>query len=335
MVNCSTLKRNPLYLVEWLTFGGGVICFVLYQWFSLSDRGFFPFYLNTIKTAAYLYPLGLLLCHLLLTIKLGLKWRRSGSVGAPPKIWDEFRYRFLRLKVLLRDLRYLHALSLCLIVSIHLKHLIPFINKQILDELFLLAERELFDGKVALEALLPYISASWAPILSLGYQGYYPYLSLLVFVLVLQRNNSLRREFSSAFVLTWFFGMAWVYALPTWGPCFFVPEVYQVLPETKMLSMQHDLWSMKLSLDQNPKQPGILYAISGFPSLHFAIALLGTWYLFQVHFIFGVFSLGFTLLTSITTVYFGWHYLVDNIGSLALVAFALYCAKKMELWQSK
>ena len=73
-----------------------------------------------------------------------------------------------------------------------------------------------------------------------------------VSIFVLQRKSRLLAEqFCFAFCLIWILGVIVTYLMPTWGPCFFVPELYVDLPDTKVRFMQADLWQMKAILEQD------------------------------------------------------------------------------------
>ena len=69
--------------------------------------------------------------------------------------------------------------------------------------------------------------------------------------------------------------------------------------------------------------------ISGFPSLHVAVAIMGSIYLRHIHPLLSWLSWIFTLLIFNSTIYLGWHYLLDDLGSVLLVALCIPLAKRV------
>ncbi len=67
--------------------------------------------------------------------------------------------------------------------------------------------------------------------------------------------------------------------------------------------------------------------ISGFPSLHMAVTVLGSVYLGKLHWSLAAASWIFVLLITNSTIYLGWHYVLDDIGSLALVYVCIRLAR--------
>ncbi|MCB0311565.1 MAG: phosphatase PAP2 family protein, partial [Bdellovibrionales bacterium] len=109
--------------------------------------------------------------------------------------------------------------------------------------------------------------------------------------------------------------------------CFFDPGLVAQLPDTAVTEMQNLLWEMKIFLEKQPRSIEGMYAISGLPSLHFAVAVLGTYYLFKLSKILGALSVVFVILTFISTLYLGWHYLTDNLTALILALAAILLAR--------
>ena len=92
--------------------------------------------------------------------------------------------------------------------------------------------------------------------------------------------------------------------------------------------MQEELWRNRLHVLRNPYDNSGAFLISGLPSLHIAVVLLGTYYLNKLSKLIGLVSFMFLILTFISTIYFGWHYVVDDIGAGFLVALAILIARK-------
>ncbi len=129
--------------------------------------------------------------------------------------------------------------------------------------------------------------------------------------------------FVSAQVLAWTLGTASYYLLPTQGPGFFYPWLYENLSDTGTTSLMDSLsfgrtYVMRRGLDD-------VQSVAGFASLHVAItllfALMAQYTIRQkwVHWLVWI-NFGLTILA---TLYFGWHYIADDIGGIiiALISF--------------
>jgi len=71
--------------------------------------------------------------------------------------------------------------------------------------------------------------------------------------------------------------------------------------------------------------PGTAQSIGAFASLHVSILVtvaLAT-HLLATARVWKVTAWGLAVLTTVATVYFGWHYLVDDIGGVVIAATAL------------
>jgi membrane-associated phospholipid phosphatase len=84
-----------------------------------------------------------------------------------------------------------------------------------------------------------------------------------------------------------------------------------------------------LRLDAAPRSLGDLFMISGFPSLHVAVVLLAAIKLKIVHPLLSLIGWCFVLLMVNSTLYLGWHYIWDDLGSVLLVYTALRCTRRL------
>ena len=149
-------------------------------------------------------------------------------------------------------------------------------------------------------------------------------MAFVILYSILQRDERLSQRFAAAFAVVWFLGILMVYAVPSWGPCFAAPEVIASLPATDVSGMQADLWKHKLFLEKTPNSAGGVFLISGFPSLHLAVPILCGLLFWSRHRLLGFLSAVFAVLTFVSTIYFGWHYLLDDLGSLVLALAAVW-----------
>ena len=338
-----------LYAPEVLILLFGVIAVQLFAMFGIPLRRPLALYTERVLGNFQFYFIGVVLASLLLRLyhlQLTLKLKRadrdkqeSASDGGGAKIdpnavlplsftWQEYRRKFLSPKSILFDLRMINAISAMFVVFIHLKHLIPRINPFLFDHSFATMEYSMF-GKLMTVWLVQKLGSGVAPFLSDGYQIWYPYLGICSLVMILQRNRLLAEEYSAGFILMWMLGIVSVYLAPSWGPCFyFQQQISAVVPITKMTEVQAGLWKMKEFVSANPSGAKGLFLISGFPSLHFAATLFCTYYLARLYRPFAVASGLFAILTFFTTINFGWHYLIDDIGAVLLVGAVLLITRR-------
>lgn len=135
-------------------------------------------------------------------------------------------------------------------------------------------------------------------------------------------NRRLRLAFTNSNVTLWLSG-AWLYLLvPSLGPAYRFPEIWQPLGESlgRTQFLQRLLMTNYQTLVQGKPAPvNIGYGVAAFPSLHVAfVALLFLW---LRKLTWGRIALGTcTVLIFIGSIVTGWHYLVDSVAGLALAA---------------
>ncbi|WP_210503032.1 phosphatase PAP2 family protein [Nocardioides xinjiangensis] len=206
----------------------------------------------------------------------------------------------------------------------NLKSLLPLVREvkydselRVLDRLLLLGH----DPATVLQDLLGTTVA--AHLLSAVYLAYIPLVAVLVTVwLVWSRNIGHGWWFVTAQGVAWTLGTVSYYLLPTLGPGLaypwltsdLAPNGTSDLMDSLVYSRQGFLWG-----------EGDYQGVAGFASLHTAIALL--WALMARHTVRShtvrvVLWVNFAA-TVVATLYFGWHYVADDVAGvvIAVVAF--------------
>lgn len=167
-----------------------------------------------------------------------------------------------------------------------------------------------------------------AHLLSAVYLAYIPLVAILVTVwLVWSRNIGYGWWFVTAQGIAWTLGAASYYLLPTLGPGIMypwlasdlTPNATSDLMDVLVYTRQGFLWS-----------EGDYQGVAGFASLHTAIALL--WALMAQHtvraqWIRTVFWVNFAA-TVVATLYFGWHYIADDLAGAAIAVIAFRVAAR-------
>ena len=321
---CGVLRG--FYPAERLIMLFALLALALYRYSGMPLRTPFRLYTDRLWEGLTLYGVGLVLT--LLGIRLvEIKAAHKSGRRTLRDTWFRYRQEFLSFPTLFHDVRLVNAIALVFVVFIHLKHLIPQLNPRLYDEYFFSRERALLGGKLAGEYLHLLGFPGLAEVLSYLYEFFYPYLALLVFFFILQRNKHAAQQFVTSFTLIWFLGILLVYLIPTWGPCFFRPEVYATLPATDVSRIQAELWKNKVFLDHHPHSRAGIFLISGFPSLHLTVPLLGAALARRRNYLVFLGSGAFSVLTLVSMLYFGWHYLVDAIGAFLVLGLALILQK--------
>jgi hypothetical protein len=138
----------------------------------------------------------------------------------------------------------------------------------------------------------------------------------------------------AAFVVTalaaaWLLGALSYLVLPAIGPFHVDAATYADLPRTSVTDMQERLMGDRAAFLAAPGAPGAAQSIGAFASLH--TAFCGTAAL-AAHLVGAprVLRAGiwlFTGLTVMATVYFGWHYLLDDVAGLVIAVLALGVAR--------
>lgn len=165
-----------------------------------------------------------------------------------------------------------------------------------------------------------------AHVLSTIYLWFLPMVPLvLAAYLVWIPNISHGYWFATGQVLAWSLGTASYYAIPTLGPGFEYPWLYDGLAETGTTALMETLSYQRVNVYWGEFGAAI-QGVAGFASLHTGITLLValivqytiriTWLRWVVWINFG--------LTIIATLYFGWHYVADDIAGVALAVVSFY-----------
>ena len=128
--------------------------------------------------------------------------------------------------------------------------------------------------------------------------------------------------------------------IPTMGPTFWYPWLYRDLEVTGVTDLQDSLWSGRqdVRFPLNPFSDSI-QSVAGFASLHTALTLviaLVAHYTVR-HALIRWAAWIFFGLTVISTLYFGWHYVADDIGGVVIAVLAVWLGgiatgQKFERW---
>lgn len=155
-----------------------------------------------------------------------------------------------------------------------------------------------------------------AEILATAYLSYLPLIPItLGLVLTWSRNSSLGAWYATALSLNWVLGTISYYILPTLGPAFFQPSMFFDLQDSSVTALQNALFRNGAAFKADPTGNDI-YGIAGFASLHVSVVVTACLFFSRTGQRLAIRIAGyiFLLLTVLATVYFGWHYIADDVA---------------------
>lgn len=208
----------------------------------------------------------------------------------------------------------------------NLKSFLPFLIHTKYDrELHLIDHAVLFghDPGVLLQDIFG--TSFMAYFFSYVYLWFLPLVPIAVTVwIVWSRNLAYGYWFVGAQSVAWTLGTISYYALPTLGPGLAYPYIYNDQPDTPAKQLMDSLVSGRQHVLWDPIANSI-QSVAGFASLHVGITLLTALmvqYTVENRYIRIFFWIN-CACTSIATLYFGWHFLSDDVAGvmIALVSF--------------
>lgn len=211
----------------------------------------------------------------------------------------------------------------------NLKNYLPNFFSEMQDPMLHRLDLWLMFGHEPATVLHAIFGESWAAhFFAFIYLLYLPLAPLsLVVWLVWSRNISYGYWYATANCLTWALGTISYYMIPTMGPAFWYPWLYRDLDVTGVTALQDGLWNSRqdVRFPLNPFSDSI-QSVAGFASLHVALTLtiaLVAHYTVR-HALIRWSAWIFCFLTLLSTMYFGWHYIADDIGGVVIALIAVY-----------
>lgn len=215
----------------------------------------------------------------------------------------------------------------------NLKSYLPFVNETTYDRQLRRLDQLLFLGNepaIVLHDILG--SGATAHVLSSIYLWFLPLVPLTVGAfLVFSRNVSFGYWFVTSQCLAWTLGTASYYALPTLGPGFEYSYLYVDLAtsgsESLLDALSYGRQDVRVFSDVPVFNVGdAVQSVAGFASLHTAITMLlalMVQYTVRIRVLHWILWVNFGI-TVVATLYFGWHYIADDIGGIAIALISFY-----------
>jgi membrane-associated phospholipid phosphatase len=149
--------------------------------------------------------------------------------------------------------------------------------------------------------------------------------------LVWSKNVSTGFWYVTALCVNWVLGTLSYYWVPSLGPFMAKPSLFADLPHTGVTSLQHTLEVGRQAYIDDPNATSTVQSIAAFASLHVSIIFTAA---LICHYVIPSRAVRYSMwvywvLTSISTVYFGWHYLLDDVAGFAIGLLAVWVGAKM------
>ncbi|MGH3371472.1 MAG: phosphatase PAP2 family protein [Nocardioidaceae bacterium] len=210
----------------------------------------------------------------------------------------------------------------------NLKNFLPFIRKGTQDPLLKAIDEALLFGSdpaILLHSVLG--EGITAHVLSFVYLIFLPFVPVSVIAwLVWSRNVSFGYWYVTAQCLAWALGTASYYAIPSLGPAFYYVWLYSGLEHTGVTQLQDSLFYGRSEVRFDPFNSDGVQSVAGFASLHVAItlvaALVAHYTVRHAWIRWGMWV--FFALTVVATIYFGWHYIADDVAGALIAVVAVY-----------
>ena len=211
----------------------------------------------------------------------------------------------------------------------NLKSFLPFVTDRALHDSGLLdLDKAMFFGSQPATLLHDLLGTGFAaPLLSAVYLTFLTFVPLsLGFALVWSARVGAGLWYVTALTLDWMLGALSYYLLPSLGPVYARPELFSDLPSTGVSQLQATLLEHRREVLANPDLTDAVQSIAGFASLHVAVIFTAA---LIAHFVGAPRLARIALwvylgLTIVSTVYFGWHYVIDDIAGV-VIGFLAVC----------
>ena len=218
----------------------------------------------------------------------------------------------------------------------NVKSYVPLARPEIVDAQLLDLELSVFGEHPAALFHQVFGTGISAHLLSTIYLLFLTFVPLSVALALVWRTDMASGLFWVAVLsLNWVLGAASYFVLPSLGPAFTSPELFAALPDTGVSALQQALLEDREAFLAAPVASGGLQSIGAFASLHVSIVLSGalTAQLLGAPRWMRVTLWVYLLFTWAATIYFGWHFLVDDVGGIAIALLAVYGGARLTGWR--
>jgi len=215
----------------------------------------------------------------------------------------------------------------------NLKSVVPLLRPgELFDRQLADLDRSLVGGNDP-AALLHEVLGAGVPthVLSSAYMVFFAFIpGTLAVALVFSRDLQAGLFYTTAQSINWVLGAASYFLLPALGPIYADPATFAHLPASGVTQLQDILLDQRLEFLRDPAA-GTAQSIAAFSSLHVSIIFTAALASHLLGLALGLRIGAWILLglTTVATIYLGWHYVVDDLGGLAIGAMAIALARAL------
>lgn len=207
----------------------------------------------------------------------------------------------------------------------NLKSFVSLIDYRTYDQQLLEVDRWMAFGNDPARVLHDLLGTSiTAQVLSWIYLIYIPLVAITVSAaLAFVERMREAYVYVATFMWCWILGTASYYAIPTLGPFASHERSFADLPHTNVTRLQESLINSRLSLHADNVGDIVVGGIAGFASLHVGVvvAVVALMRYYRQRALFWI-ATAFLIPTTIATIYFGWHFIVDDLAGVFIGWFA-------------
>jgi hypothetical protein len=213
----------------------------------------------------------------------------------------------------------------------NLKSVVPLLRPgDLFDAQLADIDRTLFLGNDPAE-LLHSLLGTGVPtqLMSASYMLFFIFIpGTLAAALVFSQNLQAGLFYATAQSLNWLLGAASYFMLPSLGPVYAEPSIFSGLPVSGVTQLQAILLDQRVEFLRDPAL-GTAQSIAAFASLHVSIFFTGALAAHVLGLAKPVRVAAWLLLglTTLATIYLGWHYVLDDFGGLVIGALAIVMAR--------
>jgi hypothetical protein len=215
----------------------------------------------------------------------------------------------------------------------NLKSIVPLLRDELFDRRLGDIDRSVFGGSDPAQVLHDLLGTGIsAEVLSVVYGLFFVFVPVSVaLALIVPRDPRPGLFFVTALSLNWVLAAGSYFLLPSLGPVYAQPANFADLPSTDVSHLQTALLNQRVEFLHDPAAAGAAQSIGAFASLHVSIfftAALATLVLGAPRLVRAVVWV-LLVLTVLATLYFGWHYVLDDVAGMLIAVVSLALARAL------
>ena len=212
----------------------------------------------------------------------------------------------------------------------NLKSYVPFVTSDSHDTALFNFDQTLFFGHQPATLLHELLGTGIsAHVLSATYIAFLSFVPISLGVtLIWSSRVAAGVWYVTALTFNWMLGALSYYLLPSLGPLFTRPGLFADLPPTDASKLGQTLMEQRTEVLASPGGTDTVQSIAAFASLHIAVVFTAALiaHLIGVTRWVRIALWSYLALTALATIYFGWHYVVDDVAGIGIGFAAVFAA---------